>query len=546
MKTVPDIDATMASEPSDLSRDDLTDLANQYLQSDAFPEAYPYLSRLAGLVHDNPRASVMAGLVALKLDRHDRAIMHFRQAVAVSPDDYDANYNLALLEMQAGELDPALQRLRRLARLNPGDAGLHNDIAVLWMRQNRQARAEACFYRALRCDPNYSQARNNAMQFFLERRLFERGKKLLASQEKNNNLTQVSSAEIMRWKEVLEQAQGSTVVTEIEEPRVDLGFTHGIDVPRIGRIAVFASHQMFIKGIVDILSEANDVRLFGQQNIHQIGELMEWADLAFFEWCDDLIIEATRLPKRCLIICRLHSYEVFTDMPTRVDWSKVEHLIFVNESVRDIFQRQVKTNVPTSVIYNGVDLDRFRLPEHKRYGKKIASVGYINYKKNPALLLYCFKKIHQYDPEYTLHIAGIHQDPRIAMYFQHFLKQNPLPISFDGWVEDMPQWYADKDFVISTSLFESFHYSIAEGMASGLIPLIHDWYGADNLYPDKYFFSDPDQCLELIMEFEKSGRYALAIENRNYIARRFDQRQKTNEIIQLLFSLTQKPALAEV
>jgi len=74
-------------------------------------------------------------------------------------------------------------------------------------------------------------------------------------------------------------------------------------------------------------------------------------------------------------------------------------------------------------------------------------------------------------------------------------------------------------------------------MASGLVPLIHDWYGADNLYPQKYLFSDPDQCLELVMEFEKSGRYALAIENRNYIAGRFDQRHKVNEIMRLLFSL---------
>jgi len=177
------------------------------------------------------------------------------------------------------------------------------------------------------------------------------------------------------------------------------------------------------------------------------------------------------------------------------------------------------------------------IPHSKVLTKKIASVGYINYKKNPTLLLYCFKKIHEYDPGYSLYIAGSHQDPRIELYFQHFLQRNPLPIYFDGWIDDMPQWYRDKSFVISTSLFESFHYSIAEGMSCGLIPLIHDWYGADLLYPNEFLYSDPDDCLRLLQTIEKSDTAQTACDNRKFIQQRYSQNDKVREIEQLLSQL---------
>ncbi|MFH2050406.1 MAG: glycosyltransferase [bacterium] len=168
----------------------------------------------------------------------------------------------------------------------------------------------------------------------------------------------------------------------------------------------------------------------------------------------------------------------------------------------------------------------------------MASVGFINYKKNPTLLLYCFKKIYQYDPEYSLHIAGEFQEPRIQLYFEDFLKKNPLPIHFDNWVEDMPSWYADKDFIISTSLFESFHYSIAEGMSSGLMPLIHHWCGSDKLYPSEYLFNDPDDCLKLLKRMESENLHQRAIKNRQFICNRYMAGDKQAEISNLLAQLT--------
>lgn len=308
-------------------------------------------------------------------------------------------------------------------------------------------------------------------------------------------------------------------------------------VTQRNKIAFFATNPIFVNDIMKDLGMCNEVKVFKGGSIDDIATMLQWADLAWFEWCDDLIIAATQLPKTCKAICRLHRYEVFTDMPGRVDWSKIDKLLFVNDTVKELFEKGSKSNVSTAVIHNGVDPFRFTIPKNKKAGKKIASVGHINYKKNPSLLLYCFKKIHEYDPEYSLHIAGDHQDAQVEFYFNHFLKENPLPVYFDDWVDDMPAWYADKDFIISTSLFESFHYSVAEGMMSGLLPLIHNWHGAKDLYPAKYCFEGSEDCLELLKTLEQSQRKELQKENRDFILSNYNLTDKLNEISDMVHEI---------
>ncbi|UCC43453.1 MAG: tetratricopeptide repeat protein [Candidatus Zixiibacteriota bacterium] len=526
-----------ASETTPVTK--LGDEINRCLESEEYGKAYEHLKLLTRDGCEQSIPHVLAGLVAVKLDLPEEAATHFEHALAINPGDFDAGYNLALLELAAGERTAALRRLRRLSRRHPDNAGLHNDMAVIWLDQGRFGRAQVGFRKALSIDPNFSKARNNALEYFLANSLIDRADKFLAGHQDDSRLNEVSRAEISRWRQKLVRAPEKAVAASSTDETGPLTVPVVHAGSRIGRIAFFAAQPTFVNDIVSSLSAENETRFFDGDSIQQMADMMEWADLAWFEWCDDTVIQAARLPKKCRIVCRLHSYEAFTDMPRRVDWSKVDHLLFVNESVRSLVRPQVKNLPPSTVIHNGVDLERFRTPRDKRYGKKIASVGYINYKKNPALLLYCFKKIHEYDPEYTFHIAGTHQDPRIALYFSHFLDKIKLPISFDGWIEDMPAWYADKDYVISTSLFESFHYSIAEGMASGLMPLIHNWYGAENLYPDRYLYNDPDDCLRLLTNLETADRARLAAGNREHIRSRFDQKDKMDEIRDLLSRLVQ-------
>lgn len=514
----PSSTATGFDTPADL---DISSQINSALDQGDYSRGYELLTDLIRRNGNQAADHLLAGLVALKLDRPDLSQRHFESALACQPENRDALHNLALLSLSNRDASAAEKYLRRLKQLDPTNSDVHNDLGVVQLERRRPHRALAAFRRALRIDPNFSMARNNAMETCLTHGWMTTAKGLLAEGTKHS-LSQVSKAEVNRWKELLDS--GDTTTTE----------AHNSAKITNQKIAIFATHDSFIKDIAADLSRDNQVRHFSGDRLERMQELLKWADLAWFEWCDQLLIAATKLPKTRPIICRLHSYEAFSDMPQQVDWSKVDHLVFVNKSVQELVGTTIPATQPTTIIYNGVDLNRFVLPADKPATKKIASVGYINYKKNPALLLYAFKKIHEYDPEYTLHIAGQHQDPRIELYITNFLKRHPLPVFFEGWIEDMPGWYRDKQFVISTSLFESFHYSIAEGMASGCLPLIHDWYGADNLYPERFLFGDPDACLKVLRECEKSDMTQLRRENRAFITERYRQENATAQIRSLM------------
>ncbi|HWR81843.1 MAG TPA: tetratricopeptide repeat protein [Candidatus Deferrimicrobium sp.] len=520
-----------------MSVEELTTRANDCLGRSDFQKAYSYVCLLAEQAEADAHTGVAAGLLALQLGKRDEARTHFRRVREKAPEDFDSAYNLSLLALGDGNLIAAAEILQELLTRDPGNAALYNDLGVIRMQQRNFPAAFELFERCLYLDPNFYKARQNVVTMALGHGLAAEGRRLLDANARHPQVTDVSRADIVHRLAEFDRLQP---VVSIESPNRDSS-PAVVAASRSSltgkRIAFFAAHDTFVKDVIGHLSHANVIRQFKGGSIREMTQLLDWADLAWFEWCDALIIEATRLPKHCPIVCRLHSYEAFTDMPRQVDWSKVDHLIFVNRSVEELFRRQVSADVATVIVPNGVDLKRFVLPHNKTYGKKIASVGYINYKKNPALLLYCFKKIHSYDSEYSLHIAGQHQDPRIQLYFEHFLRGNPLPVHYYGWVEDMPAWYADQDFVISTSLFESFHYSIAEGIACGLMPLIHDWYGATNLYPPEYLFSDPDDCLALIQRLSKSDRCQLARQNRQYIAQRFSQKNSLKQLEDILTAL---------
>jgi len=264
-------------------------------------------------------------------------------------------------------------------------------------------------------------------------------------------------------------------------------------------------------------------------------------DIAWFEWCDDLVATASRHPKMCKSICRLHSYEMFTDQPKKVDWNKIDKLLLVNDLVQDYCTQ--KFQIPaykTAVIHNGVNTDRFQIPDGKKYNKKVVFVGFINYKKGPALLLQAFKAIHDFDPEFTFHIAGEHQDERISLYFQSMQKKLPFEIHMDGWVKDVPTYLEDKDFVISTSLFESFQYSLAEGMAQGCVPLIHGWPGSEIFYPKNFLWDFPDECVNIVEQMHNQTseeQFKTRERVRKHIVENFSVEKQVEEVKALIESL---------
>ena len=201
-------------------------------------------------------------------------------------------------------------------------------------------------------------------------------------------------------------------------------------------------------------------------------------------------------------IVRLHSYEVFTNFPSQINWKNVDRLVLVAPHIERILRMRIpdiNDKVQIVIIHNGLDIEKIPFKE-RGPGYNIAWVAHISYKKNPPMMLQIIKKLVEIDPNYKLHVAGDFQDIRYEVYLKYMVKEMGLEnnVIFYGWVDDMDEWWEDKNYLLSTSIHEGHPYNIMEAMARGIKPVIHNFFGAYELWPKENIFNTIDEAVEMI------------------------------------------------
>lgn len=305
------------------------------------------------------------------------------------------------------------------------------------------------------------------------------------------------------------------------------------------RIVFFVKDGMnnFFEDIISGLSDTYWVRKITVTNLKQVDAGMEWADICWFEWCDELAVYASRRPmaSRKKIIFRLHSYEAFTDYIEKIVWTNINKVIFVAEHIRQyVLDNNEKLDIgKTVVIPNGIDIARYSFKKRSK-GFNIAYVGYINFKKGPMLLLHAFKAIHDKDCRYKLFIAGKYQEPRYKMYFDQMIEEMGLSDSviFEGWQDDISRWLEDKDYILCTSVLEGNPVGLMEAMSRGIKPVIHNFVGARNIYPSKYIWNTIDEAVEMVTSDEYDS-----VEYRSFIESNYSLKSQLQSIRAILDDL---------
>ncbi|WP_017472925.1 glycosyltransferase [Amphibacillus jilinensis] len=304
----------------------------------------------------------------------------------------------------------------------------------------------------------------------------------------------------------------------------------------------------FLNPIINQLAQTHTTKKVLVKEKQQIDVNMQWADICWFEWCDDLVVYGSQLALAYhkKIICRLHSYEAFTNYIKQVNLQTIDRIIFVGEPIKAYVKQRLPqlTEQQTCVIENGVDLAKYT---YKTPGDRyrLASLGYINYKKGPMLLIHAFKALHEQDSNYRLHIAGAFQDQRYQLYFNQILKALDLEksVHFDGWQTDPNHYLADKDYIISSSLFETQHMSIMEGMAKGIKPLVHNFYGAQSIYDSSMVWSSIPEFVDMVINQPYDAKaYRRFIEEHYHLT---EKMEKINNVIEGLSQSISSPVIID-
>ncbi len=414
-----------------------------------------------------------AGAILHCLGRSDEAIEYFRKARMLAPDSAEVVWNLAEAYLAVGGAKHTVELFEDMGRKGILNADVLNRTANMLLDQGDKA---------------------NALETLLH------------------------SLQVAPEQEVLRP-----MVEVIRNKR-----------PRVAFFSGLSGDVKFLADIYSFVEERFGVKFFEGRDISQIHEAMKWSDISWFEWATDVAVEASKLPKVCKTIVRLHRFEAYTDWPAKMRWENVDTLITVGNSfVKDALLRQVpaleaRTNVVT--IPNGVNLQKFRFVERPR-GKNLACIGYLNMRKNPMFLLQCMQKLNYIDPQYKLFFAGVFQDAALEQYVRYIVKALDIAdvVFFDGWQDDINSWLQDKHYIVSASVGESQGMGLLEGMACGLKPVIHNFPGADQIFPHECLFNISEEfCQQVCSEHYEPRRY------RGFVENRYQLRKQLSEINKLL------------
>lgn len=145
---------------------------------------------------------------------------------------------------------------------------------------------------------------------------------------------------------------------------------------------------------------------------------------------------------------------------------------------------------------------------------KLGLVGMVPARKGLREALDLLAALRRVNDRYTLSLRGKRPEeyPWMAergeesQYFSTQLERieaDPLlrdAVEFSPFGPDMAAWYAEVGVVLSTSEFESFHFTAPDGAANGALPMLLSWPGADLLYPAAWLSPDIERMSAAVLE----------------------------------------------
>lgn len=228
---------------------------------------------------------------------------------------------------------------------------------------------------------------------------------------------------------------------------------------------------------------------------------LEQADVIHCEWClgNAAWFSRNKRPDQRLVI-RLYRVEVFTDYPAAVDMDNVDQVAFDSQHIaEEAIERFGWDRAKLTVIPNAVDFDRLCLPKHDTARHTLAMVGYVPKRKRLDRALDILEQLRRREPRFRLMLIGhppsglgwVARDTDEIEYFHDCYAriQNTDElrgaVSFEPFTEDIPAFFRHAGFILSMSDSEGHQVALAEGTASGAVPVVFDRPGvADQYRPD--------------------------------------------------------------
>lgn len=291
-------------------------------------------------------------------------------------------------------------------------------------------------------------------------------------------------------------------------------------------------------------------------------ELMEWADIIVAEWTlGNAVFCAKHKKPHQRLVTRFHAQEIRTDYPAQLEAQKVDCFVFVGPHLLD--QAVTKFSIDkekSQLIYNFVDFEKFNLSKFGGEMFNLGMIGIVPAQKRLDLALDVLEQLADYDSRYMLHIKGAQPTSynwlwartKEKSYYEEVYKRINstdlrYKVVFDPPGTDVNQWLKKIGFILSPSDSESFHMALAEGMASGSIPVPWRRDGVDKIFGAFQLFDTPVVAAKFIESMRNSTALPIAkIQCTQFIKNNFEKTSVVDQWVNVLlpsekFLLTAEP-----
>ncbi|HEY8473034.1 MAG TPA: glycosyltransferase [Natronosporangium sp.] len=277
----------------------------------------------------------------------------------------------------------------------------------------------------------------------------------------------------------------------------------------------------FARELAERLDDRPDLRVTIDEWPHylrwsrQTEQSLQQADSIFAEWArHNAVLAARRKRPDQFLVVRLHRYELDAPYPAQIAIENVDAVVYI----APLFGRRIRDELgwpDQKLVYipNYLNLDWFDRPKPLAARFTLGLVGIEWSRKRFDLALELLARIRRVDPRFTLVVrsakpwrnrfAWARADERAytSACFAR-IERDPLlrgAVTVHPPGPDMARWFRQVGHILSTSDAEGCHTSVAEGMASGAVPVVRPWPGAAEVYDPRWVHDDLDAAAEAVL-----------------------------------------------
>jgi hypothetical protein len=284
-----------------------------------------------------------------------------------------------------------------------------------------------------------------------------------------------------------------------------------------------------------------EVRAFQVRGVADLDAACAWADDAsqdviWFEFCwppFPAMIAGRNFAGRRVVV-RMHRIEAYgTRHAAGAPWHQIDDVIVVSEDMAARLRAEAPALGRTTtlhVVHNGVDVERF-VPGGEADPFRLGWCGWLSLHKNATMALEILHMLRREDGRWRMHLCSKGGEAVALDSFSHLQRRLGLDaaVIVDGNVApaDMPAWHARNAVLLSTSVYESFGYAMAEAASCGCDVVMLDQAGAAEFWPDEMRFGTSREAAGMIRSARR-GRW------REMVVERFSLDRQVRQLRDLL------------